>query len=224
MNAPKKIIPVVYDDVRRGIRNGDIALCRPSSLTGEVITRATDTKYSHATMLGWASPHTLMVGETREHHDARLIDARSEFCRWPGAYDVFSVRTTPLDFCRPAHLNWYHYADYDGDAAWTFVCHSAGSKYGWNHISRVGLRRILGQTWIAPVPNNNAPQWPRDCSGLVHAAMRLYRGPILRPFDCDVVPGDFADPRSFDYRFTVFATHDQVAEFERNHWLRVHGE
>lgn len=201
-----RIIPRIYEDVRASISNGDIAVCTPVSFWGRQIALHTHTRYSHATMLGWAG-HTLMVGETREKRDARLIDARSEFANWPGIYDVFSVRTQyNLDHC-------YWWPHYDGDKAWDFVCHAAGSKYGWNHITRVCSRRVLGARWIAPIPNSYSPRWPRDCSALVHRAIVYADGPMVADHDCDVIPGDLADPRYFEYRFTIFETEKQIEHF-----------
>jgi len=200
-----RIKPVLYDHIRLGVRNGDIALCRPSSLEGRLICQGTHAKYSHATMLGWAGT-TLMVGETREHYDARLIDARSEFARWPGLYDVFRVRHCQRSFACDG---------FDGDAAWSFICHAAGSRYGWNHILRAYLRRRLHFP-VAPIPNSNLPQWPRDCSALVHAAMHFAGGGSVKTFDCDVVPGDLSDPRLCEYRYTVFTNKAQIKAFEEN--------
>jgi hypothetical protein len=178
-----------------------IGLCRPTSLFGRAIVRYTRAVYGHATLFGWSgdSPHrVLMIGETREHKDARSIDARSEIFAWPGCYDVFDV--TVRDFY------------YNGSAAWAFACHAGGSKYGWRHITRVFGRRVLGLD-VPAIPNSNDPQYPRDCSALVHAAFRLAGGKPLKEFDADVVPGDLSDPRIFRYRFTLFATRDQVEAY-----------
>lgn len=193
--------PVSYAAARRLIRNGDIALSRGSTIEGEIIERATGSPYSHATMLGWAKPDTLMIGETRQHRDGRLIDARSEIARWPGYYDVF----------RP----WSPH--YSGDAAWTFVCHAAGASYGWRHLITAWLRRRLA--WLFPTaaaPNSDEPDVPRFCSQLVHAALRAGDGPQVTDLDCDVAPGDLADPGEFQFLFTLFATPDQVRAFKVN--------
>jgi hypothetical protein len=195
------IVPRLYDEARHEVHFGDVGLCRPSSLEGTLICEGTHRKYSHATLFGW-SDRTLLIGETREHKDARLIDARGEIFRAPaGCYDVF----------RP-DLKYHRYS---GHRAWEFACHAAGSRYGCNHILRVGLRRVLGMGWVDPIPNSDDPQWPRDCSGLVHAALRLSGGPVFSAHDCDVVPGDLADPHRMRYLCTLFATQEQIDQFSK---------
>jgi hypothetical protein len=195
------IIPLLYDEARTLIKNGYIGLARPDSFEGRAITRATRAVYSHATLFGWATPATLMVGETREHKDARLIDARSEIFRSPaGCYDVFRVLQHSV-------------FQYNGNQAWEFVCHAAGCGYSWHFINRVFWRRSCGLTWVTPIANSDLPQWPRDCSGLVHAALRSGGGPQVKAFDCDVEPGDLCDPCSFEYLFTLFSTDEQIERF-----------
>jgi hypothetical protein len=146
-------------------------------------------------MLGWACPRTLMIGETRQHADGRLIDCRGEIARWPGYYDVYRVRAPR----------------FDADAAWTFMCHAAGSRYGWGHIARIWARRRLSWLGVRPAENSDAPTVDRFCSELVHAALRAGRGPQVKEHDCDVAPGDLCDARHFRYLFTLFATEEQVA-------------
>jgi hypothetical protein len=195
------IHPVVYDAVRHLVRNGDVALCRGSTPEGAMISEITGSQYTHATMLGWAKPKTLMIGETRQHRDGRLIDARSEIAHWPGYYDVFRVRSQ----------------SFRGDAAWTFMCHAAGSRYNWRHIFLYWARRWFGRPSqrLCPLPNSDDPSAMRFCSELVHAALRAGGGPQVAEYDCDVAPGDLADPKKFRYLFTVFATLEQVAAFQR---------
>jgi hypothetical protein len=189
IQSSRQIQPASYAAVRSLIRNGDLALCRGSSVEGTLISEVTGSQYTHATMLGWARPNTLMMGETRQRADGRLIDCRSEIARWPGYYDVYRVRSRT----------------FDGNAAWTFMCHAAGSRYGWLHLARVWARRRLGQRLIPPIPNSDDPSSERFCSELVHAAMRLAGGPQCKEFDCDVTPGDLASSPHVRYLFTLFA-------------------
>jgi hypothetical protein len=193
-NPPIK--PVSYAAVRDLIRNGDVALCRGGSVEGSLISEVTGSQYTHATMLGWAKPDTLMIGETRQRADGRLIDCRSEIARWPGYYDVYRVRSRP----------------FDGNAAWTFMCHAAGSRYGWAHIARIWARRRLGEHFASPIPNNDDPGRERFCSELVHAALRAGGGPQFQTFDCDVAPGDLARGEHVRYLFTLFASDAQAEE------------
>ena len=162
LQSAPRIRGVSYDAVRGSIRNGDIALSRGCTLEGSLITEVTGSAYTHASMLGWAYPRTLMIGETRQHADGRLIDCRSEIARWPGYYDVYRVR--PQRF--------------DADAAWTFMCHAAGSRYGWTHIARIWARRRWSWLGVRPAENSDAPDVDRFCSELVHAALR-------RPWSAD---------------------------------------
>jgi hypothetical protein len=195
MRANCGLKPVAYEDVRGKILGGDLALARGCTLEGSLITEVTGSAYTHATMLGWACPRTLMIGETRQREDGRLIDCRSEIGRWPGYYDVYRVRS----------------ARFDADAAWTFMCHAAGSRYGWAHIARIWARRRLGRLRPPPAANSDEPQAERFCSELVHAALRAGHGPQVKTCDCDVAPGDLSDARHFRYLFTLFATREQLA-------------
>ena len=197
---PRSFHPVVYADARKSfLRTGDIALCRAGSLEGQLISFYSGSQYSHATMLGWAAADALMIAETRHHKDARLISLSGEIGQWPGYYDVYRVRR----------------ASFKADTAWSFMCHAAGAKYDFRHVTRAWLRRRLGPDYIAPIPNSDKPQWPRDCSALVHAAMRSGKGPKLKAFDCDVIPGDFADRRYFDYVCTLFSSIEQIERLSK---------
>lgn len=195
------ILPVVYADYRRHLRTGDLLLSRACSMEGQVIANLSGSPYSHATMIGWAGriPHrVLMMGETREHFSARAIALSREIRRWPGFYDVFRLRPE---------------VDWNPDKAWAFVCRAAGTDYSWRHITRGGLRRLFCSL-IPPIPNSDDPEWPRACSSLVHAALRSARGPQLREHDCDVSPGDLADPRFFEYQATLVFTEEQLLAFQ----------
>ena len=193
-NSRLQIRPVVYADARKNLLlTGDIALCHAATIEGRLISDVTKSPYTHAAMLGWAAADALMMmAETRQHIGSRLISLSGEVTRYPGYYDVYRVRRkfSPAD-------------------AWSFMCHAAGSKYGWNHITRVWARRRLG-CFISPIPNSEFPQWPRDCSALVHAALRAGGGPQVKTYDCDVVPGDLCATRYFDYVCTLFTSEMQI--------------
>jgi hypothetical protein len=179
----------------RWLRTGDSGLCRASSLEGRLISQITRSEYTHATMIGWAASDALMMAETREHFDARLISLSGEVRRWPGYYDIY----------RPAASRRFN-----PGRAWSFMCHAAGSRYGWNHIVRVWARRRISRL-VPPIGNSDDPQWPRDCSALVHAALRAGGGPSLKTWDCDVVPGDLADSRYLHYVCTLFWSDEEIA-------------
>jgi hypothetical protein len=192
---PQSFTPVIYSDARKSLlKTGDIALCRPGTLFGEMIAQETQSVYSHATMLGWAAEDALMIAETRQTKDARLISLSGEIVKWPGYYDVYRVRRK----------------SFKPDISWSFVCHAAGAVYGWRHISRAWLRRKLPNGMVMPIPNSDIPQWPRSCSALIHASLRLGRGPQIQTFDCDAMPGDLSGRRYFDYVCTLFTDENQI--------------
>lgn len=197
---PTEMLRVAYEDVRRSLTTGMIALSRPGSLEGRIITDVTRVghsapwqRYSHATMLGWCS-NVLMLAETRQHADARLIAASEEFRQWPGYYDIYRVRTrTRL---------------YDPQLAWEFMLRAAGTRYGYNHISRVFVRRHLGHCLLSPLPNSADPRYPRDCSALIHRAVREAGCPGVLTYDCDVTPQHLCDPGLSVYMFTIASVGD----------------
>jgi hypothetical protein len=203
--------PVAWPEAVRLVKTGDIGLCRPSTLEGRAIVRVTRMCYCHAMMLGWKFGHAgalprLMIGETVGHRDARLIDAHAEVVRYPGIYDVYRVRPEW----------WEAGAVASCELAWDFMCQAAGSGYSWTYIWREWVRFRLPKwlQWICPpIANSQWPESPRDCSGLVHAALRFAGGPQVNPFDCEVVPGDLADRRFFEYVCTLFENQQQVENF-----------
>jgi hypothetical protein len=183
-----RLKPLDYLHARQWLlKTGDIALCRASSLGGKLIGNATNAAYTHATLIGWAAPTALMIAETRQHVGARLISLSGEVARWPGYYDLFRPRSE----------------SYDAQLAWAFMCHAAGTAYGWRHIARVFGRRHWPSI-IPPIPNSPLPTWKRDCSALVHAALHEGDLPRIKKYDCDVVPGDLADVVLFEYLGTLF--------------------
>ena len=188
----RKIHRLYYPTARKALlRTGDIVLFRASSIEGHLIAEETGSPYSHAAMIGF-TPRRLMIAETIQHADefgpsgVRLLPLSITVTRWPGYYDVYRPLST----------------DYDGDEAFDFMLGALGAHYGWRHISRVWLRRHLGHV-IPPIPNSDVPRWPRDCSALDHAAMRFGHGPQVKTFDCDVTPGDLANPEEMEYLGTL---------------------
>jgi hypothetical protein len=206
--------PVSYAAIRSKIRNGDIALARPSSVEGLVITEVTRADYSHATMVGWLgnrdNPQSkiqnlqsdvLLIGETRQRVGARLISFSAEIARWPGCYDLFRVRR---DVSPTFHNR----------LAWRFMARAGGAQYSWRDILRIWLRRRFG-TRMPVTGNSDDPMRPRFCSALVHAALRAGDGPQLAVYDADVAPGDLADLNFYDYVATLFWTEEQAEQFRR---------
>ena len=203
---PIALLP--YNEARKLILTGDLGLCRSSSILGKAIDHFSDAlgidRYSHATVFGYAG-NCLMIGETREHADARLIAASAEIQKFPGYYDVYRA------------LLWediYHELPWKVDnylcnaqrsAVWGFICRAGGAKYSMRHLAKAWARRRLpfGKTLVSPFPNSNDPQYPRNCSALVHAAFRSCGVLEISKFDCDVVPGDLTDPLYFRYLFTL---------------------
>lgn len=197
----RRILPVTYSTFRKHLLVGDILLSRACSMEGRIITDITRSEYSHSAMVGTAGYHpnrVWMLGETREHRHARLIALSTEIACWPGYYDVFRLR-----------------GKWAPSVAWAFACRAAGSRYSWRHNSRVLLRRWLGE-WVPPVMNSDSPEWPRNCSSLIHAAMRAGGRLPLKEYDCDVVPGDLCDPQHCDYVATLFWSAKEVFDYLKN--------
>jgi hypothetical protein len=223
--------PVSYASVRPLIRNGDVALARPSSVEGLLIAEVTRAEYSHASMVGWLDAKrecprlkssdwiamagsrrrrtaddplaagVLLIGETRQRIGARLISLSAEIAAWPGYYDLFRVRRDVF----PRFCN---------RRAWRFMARAGGARYAWRDIVRIWLRRRLGK-WMPVTPNSDDPMRPRFCSALVHAALRAGGGPQVAVHDADVAPGDLANRDQFDYVATVFWTEEQAARIRR---------
>jgi hypothetical protein len=209
----QSIRPVSYAAIRPRIRNGDIALARPSSIEGLLIAGITKAEYCHATMVGWLgagrggpavmsrSSDVLLIGETRQHVGARLISFSAEIARWSGYYDLYRVRRDVFGTFR-------------NSLAWQFMARAGGAQYSWHDIARIWLRRRLG-TWMPVADNSDDPMRPRFCSALVHAALRAGNGPQVAKYDAAVVPGDLCDLNLFEYVATVFWNDHEAEEFRR---------
>lgn len=183
---------------QRALRTGDILLLRPppgGSLRSRIfhlgIRRITHSRYIHAAMVGsvwsnhlqaWLWQHAETVG----HRNAHIIDLEQEVFDNAGLYDIY----------RPRGL------DFNPAAAWYFMQRCAGSGYGWSYIWRTWARRRLGN-WVPPIPSTNFFTTQRDCSGLIHAALRYGNGPQVADYDCDVAPGDLAHLHRFEYIATL---------------------
>ncbi len=197
---------ISHDADRQQIRTGDFLLCRGTETPMSAgIQRVTGSEYTHIAMAGWVTssgdssrpllgvPARLMLGETIQQYAARLIDLGGEVRRWPGYYDVYRYRNT-----------WTPYAAWNPLVAWEFMQDASGGCYGWRYITKVWARRRLGTWLIPPIKNSDDPQASRNCSGLCHAALRAAGGKAIKPYDCDVVPGDFAAEDVSDYIGTLF--------------------
>ena len=201
----RQINPLVYPVARKSIlqrANGWIVLCRAATVEGELICEETNSTYSHAGIIGWCEPNSLMLVESIQHADqvgpsgVRIVPLSTTVAEWPGYFDLFE----PV------------WPGYDPNRAWSFALHASGTRYGWAFIHRVFWRRHLG-TIVPPLPNSDDPRVRRDCSGFVHAAMRAGHGPQERAFDCDVLPGDFAGkPLRYKYHGTLFANEHAVGD------------
>ena len=204
-----RLRPTTYAKYRPSACTGDILLCRAGSIEGRFISGVTHSQYTHAASIGWSAPDALMMAETRQHNDARLISLSGEIQKWSGYYDVYRDRRAVPQMYDPDAVGM-RASLFDPESAWSFLCHAAGSRYSYNHSLRTWARHRLG-TWIPPIPNSDDPVWPRDCSALVHAALRAGNGPQLKRYDCDVVPGDLADPKRFSYYVTLYWSEEEAA-------------
>ena len=210
---PLQLRAVSYAQLRPTLESGDIALCRASSLEGQLIARVTHMQYSHASMLAWLNPHRrdtggeLMIVESVQHHGKRCTPFSKEVQAWPGYYDIFRPKA-PL-------LTIYGREHYDGEAAAAWMARGSLSEYSYYDLVWAGAKRVW--PWLRKVlprpKNSDSPDYRRDCSCQCHAALRLHGGPVLRERDADCVPGDLATPRLFTYIGTACSTDAHAASF-----------
>lgn len=188
---------LTWREARLVLRTGDLLLYKPDSLEGRAIVRETGGTSSHAAMVAvvqladdlHAHKHFLQC-ETVQHHAARLICLHGQVKAYPGLIRVYRVnRELSPDF-RP-------------DMAFAFFRKASGFGYSWLFIWAVFFRRLFGR-WF-PVPKNTCnPEYPRDCSGLYHAAMRCWAdGPVDEEFDADCTPTTLEQSRGYTYLCTL---------------------
>ena len=173
------------------LQTGDILLAHADSVQDRIIGDATGSVYDHASMvvrvfLDNCRMSRWMIAETVQGPGCRLIDFKREITAWSGYYDLYRLNVA-----------------FDAEAAARFMLEAPGAPYGWPWLSRSFFRRELGQ-WVPPIKNSADPIFPRDCSGLVSAALRQSNGLILDENDCDVSPGDIAKSSLLSYVATLY--------------------
>jgi hypothetical protein len=192
-STPLPLHRVAYPVFRSLLRTGDLALSRADGgPSNRLIVLGTGSPYVHATMLGWCGG-VLMLAEARQWRESRLVTLSSQVKCWPGLYDVYRVRR-PFRPC----------------AAWNAMLRATGAPYGWGQLLRVALRKVFGR--LPPAEGNEeAADFPRDCSALVNFACRA-GGHVPRPDlpDEEVEPGHFAAASFARYICTLYWSQEQV--------------
>jgi hypothetical protein len=132
---------VVYYDVRKRIRNGDVLLWSPTTLAGRWIAYRLQSPFSHAGMACWAG----RVG------DSDSVLEHSEFLQWHGGWTTnlsCAIRAYPRGVCHVFRL-----AGIDGHHAAQCMRRRAGTPYAWRDLVRIRLRKLLP----------SLPCWDEEC-------------------------------------------------------------
>lgn len=193
MNSVK---PVVYSEVRGSIPQGALlqyrAGWRPSN---RLISLVGCTPYVHSGMAAWWGD-VVMLLETLQFRGGRAVRLSTQVKQYPGQWDVFEVR-------KP----------FRSEAAVQTMLRITGTPYGWGSLAKVALTHTPVLRWVfRPATddklNNSAP----FCSQAVSRACRA-GGRDPRPNRADVAtePGHLVHPGFSEYKYTLFATAEQVA-------------
>lgn len=169
---------MLYVDARRLIRDGDFALCRPTSFFGRVIAR--ESGYSHAGMLFWdhvAGRDRLYLAEQIQWKGGRRVPFSGQIKGFSGMYDIY----------RPPD-------GYDGKAAVSEMLTIIGRRYGRAALFRAALQHTILQRFFPPLSDTEVLRrgLPQVCSQATANASRSGGfDPSPKP-DSVTEPGDLA--------------------------------
>ncbi len=189
-------VPVLYSAVRAEIPDGAILLRRAGPwLSSRLIGLSTGTPYCHAGMAGWWGD-VLLCLETLQFHGGRAVTLSSQVRRYPGRWDVYEVRSSPM-LGLPFNP-WGAVQD---------MIRGTGEPYGWGSLLAAAVRRVLRMPLTDDTLNGS---WP-TCSQAVSRSSRAGgRDPRPGLADCVTEPGHLADPKFAQYRYTLYSTAEQV--------------
>ncbi len=172
-------IPMLYANARRLIRNGDYALCRPTSCMGRLIARKSG--YSHAGMFFWdhvAGRDRLYLAEQIQWIGGRRVPFSGQVKAYSGLYDV-----------------WRPPKPYDDEAAVSEMLTIVGRRYGRAALIRAAIQHTILQRFFPPLSDAEVLRrgLPQVCSQATAEASRAGGfDPSPKP-DSVTEPGDLAE-------------------------------
>lgn len=183
MVRPDPLIRITYGRFRDEVDTGWLGLVHGEGPIHRLIQNCTNSPYSHVFMLGWAEGRVLLVAESTRPY-SRAVAASSQFKQYSGLIDVYKLKNISSV----------------GSVlkAWGFMLRGTGQDYPEQWIVNNWLRINWGDR-IEPIPNIDYPEFPRHCSGLIHAALRVAGATRLAEYDSDVYPHHFALPGVSEY-------------------------
>lgn len=177
-----------YSGGRRRICDLDIALfCGHGPLAGAIKAK-TESDYSHVALCCWVQD-VLMIGESTSP-ESRCVCMSSQVDALSGRIDIYRLR--------PEFMQ-----EIDDYQAWNWMLRASGTDYPETELIRDWQALTFGEGFARDIPNSDDPHYKRKCSGLAHACLRVHGMPPIKPFDCWVYPGHFADPAFSSYLFTL---------------------
>ncbi len=181
MLSPDPVIPMLYDKARGLIRNGDFALCRPTSCMGRLIARKSKSPYSHAGMLFWdyvAGRDRLYLAEQIQWIGGHRVPFSGQIKGYSGFYDVY----------RPPK-------PYNGNRAVTEMMTIIGRRYGRAALIRAAIQHTFLRPFFPPLSDAEVLRrgLPQVCSQATAEASRTGGfDPSDKP-DSVTEPGDLAE-------------------------------
>ena len=182
---------VLYNVVRRKIRDGDLLLFRRKrGLIGKLISVAGRSPYSHAAMAAWWNGR-LMCLETIQGHGGRAVLLSTLVATHPGQIDVYRANANRRRF--------------DRDAAVEAMVQITGRRYGWWSLVKAALVHLPAFRFLVlPDTDDQANGSLPFCSQAVSRACRFGGvDPVPNLADRLTEPGDLARSAFFCYRFTL---------------------
>ena len=171
---------MLYKDARPLIRDGDFALCRPTSYFGRVIARRSGSPYSHAGMLFWdhvADRDRLYLAEQIQSKGGRRVPFSGQIKGFSGFYDIY---------CPPE--------PYNRGKAVSEMLTIVGREYGWAALKRAAIQHTFFAWAFPPLSDEEVLRrgLPQVCSQATAEASRAGGfDPSPKP-DSVTEPGDLA--------------------------------
>ena len=176
-----------YQEIRRDVRDGDVAVWRNGGLIGRV------DGWTHVSRFAWYG-NTLLLVEFREFRGGQIVTASDQIRRYPGSACIFRPNLRRLQSRFATEL----------------MVRQIGKRYGWWIIARqvwqrAGLLR-LASGFSFDEHDMTPMDWttPKDCSGAVVWSDRMAMGesnkkswPCQGKADWACTPADVANDKAF---------------------------